>query len=73
MRRCIALLSLLFGTLLCASGCGAGTPGACRPGINECMSRCPAGGQSDVHEHPPMNTRNSETPCVSACRSQYCR
>ncbi len=64
---------LLSYLALAAAGCAAGTPGACRPGINECLSRCPEGGQSDVHRHPPTNAQNSETPCESGCRAQYCR
>jgi len=73
MRRRFVVLALLFGALLLAPACGAGTPGACEPGINDCLARCPGGGRDDVHQHPPPTTQLNQSPCENACRSQYCR
>jgi len=72
MRRS-GLLALLLCAPLLALGCASGTPGACRPGINECVSRCPQGGSNDIRQPPPPTTQNSESPCERACRTQYCR
>lgn len=71
MRWRLALL--LICSPLLGLACGPGTPGACSPGINECMSRCPGGGRNDAHEHPPPSTQLNQSPCENACRSQYCR
>ncbi len=68
--RWLAVLAL--GGIGLATACGPATPGPCSPGVNECLARCPGGGRSDPHEHPPPTTRNTQSPCEQACQSRYC-